>query len=220
MSKSPKIQKNNKPSSAQLPPHFDEIVAVLDKYYPSPEIPLNFDDPFSLLIAVVLSAQCTDKRVNEVMPVLLAKGRTPAEIAALGVDCVTEIIRPCGLYTRKAPAIIKISEILRDQYQGRVPENREDLESLPCVGRKTANVILSHAFGIPAFPVDTHILRLSGRWGWSAAKTADGVERDLCGLFPPDEWMKRHLQLILFGRNYCKATGHKTDQCPACSLLR
>lgn len=201
------------------PKHFKEIVAVLDKYFPDPQIPLDFLDPYTLLIAVVLSAQCTDKRVNEVMPELLKYGTTPDKIAALGVDKVTEIIKPCGLYKRKAPAIIKISETLRDTYGGKVPCEREALEALPSVGRKTANVVLSHAFGIPAFPVDTHILRLSARWGWSAGKTADAVEKDLCQLFAPDEWMRRHLQLILFGRNYCKATGHKPENCPACACL-
>ncbi len=203
----------------KLPNFFHEIVAVLDRTIPDPHIPLDFSDPYSLLIAVVLSAQCTDKRVNEVMPELLKHGKTPAEIASLGVDKVTEIIKPCGLYTRKAPAIIKISETLRDQFDGQVPSDRKALEALPCVGRKTANVVLSHAFGIPAFPVDTHILRLSARWNWSHGKTADAVEKDLCKLFPPEEWLKRHLQLILFGRTYCKATGHKPESCPACALL-
>ena len=201
------------------PKHFKEIVAVLDKYFPDPQIPLDFLDPYTLLIAVVLSAQCTDKRVNEVMPELLKYGTTPDRIAALGIEKVTEIIKPCGLYKRKAPAIVKISEILRDTYGGKVPCEREALESLPNVGRKTANVVLSHAFGIPAFPVDTHILRLSARWGWSSGKTANAVEEDLCQLFAPEEWMRRHLQLILFGRTYCKATGHKPEDCPACARL-
>lgn len=202
------------------PKHFQEIVKILDTYIPDPKIPLDFEDPFSLLIAVILSAQCTDKRVNEVMPRLLSLAKTPAQMAELTVEQITDIIRPCGLFTRKAPAIHTISEILRDQYNGCVPQTREDLERLPCVGRKTANVILSHAFGIPAFPVDTHILRLSHRWGWSQAKMADGVEKDLCDLFIPQEWMRRHLQLILFGRTWCKATGHKVDLCPACSVLQ
>lgn len=201
------------------PKHFQDIVDVLERYIPDPQIPLHFEDPFSLLVAVVLSAQCTDKRVNEVMPELLKLGRTPAEIAALTIEQITEVIRPCGLFTRKAPAIRRISEILRDTYDGQVPHDRQALESLPCVGRKTANVILSHAFGEPAFPVDTHILRLSKRWGWSQANTADGVEKDLCQLFPPQEWMRRHLQLILFGRTWCKATGHQPEKCPACALL-
>ncbi len=201
------------------PKHFNEIVAVLDTYVPDPKIPLNFSDPFSLLIAVILSAQCTDKRVNEVMPELLKRGTTPAQIAALSVEDISAIIKPCGLYTRKAPAILQISQTLRDQFDGQVPNTREALEALPCVGRKTANVVLSHAFGIPAFPVDTHILRLSQRWSWSLAKTADAVERDLCALFPDTEWMRRHLQLILFGRTWCKATGHHAETCPACQLL-
>lgn len=201
------------------PKHFNEIVAVLDTYVPDPKIPLNFSDPFSLLIAVILSAQCTDKRVNEVMPELLKRGTTPAQIATLSVEDISAIIKPCGLYTRKAPAILQISQTLRDQFDGQVPNTREALEALPCVGRKTANVVLSHAFGIPAFPVDTHILRLSQRWSWSLAKTADAVERDLCALFPDTEWMRRHLQLILFGRTWCKATGHHAETCPACQLL-
>lgn len=201
------------------PKHFCEIVRVLDTYVPDPQIPLQFEDPFSLLVAVILSAQCTDKRVNEVMPALLRRAKTPSEVAAMRVAEITEIIRPCGLYTRKAQAIHDLSEILRDEYGGEVPQTREALERLPCVGRKTASVVLSHAFGVPAFPVDTHILRLSGRWGWSSAKTADGVEKDLCQLFAPEVWLRRHLQLILFGRTWCKATGHNPEACPACVCL-
>jgi endonuclease-3 len=199
--------------------HFEEICEILDRCFPDPQIPLHFVNAYTLLVAVVLSAQCTDKRVNEVTPELWKYGTTPAEIAALGREKIEEIIKPCGLYTRKSQSIFELSQILDTQYHGQVPCERKELESLPGVGRKTANVILSHVFKIPAFAVDTHIMRLAKRWGWSKASTPEGVERDLCALFPESEWEKRHLQLIYFGRTYCKATGHDSNQCPVCSLL-
>ncbi|MBQ9816033.1 MAG: endonuclease III [Proteobacteria bacterium] len=205
--------------NAHKPPHFAEICSILDQFFPNPAIPLQFMDGYTLLVAVVLSAQCTDKRVNEVTPELWKYGTTPAEIAALGREKIEEIIKPCGLYTRKSQSIFELSQILDTQYHGQVPCERKALESLPGVGRKTANVILSHVFKIPAFAVDTHIMRLAGRWGWSKASTPEGVERDLCALFPESEWEKRHLQLIYFGRTYCKATGHDSNRCPVCSLL-
>ena len=157
-----------------------KIIAILDELYPNPPIPLDFTNAYTLLVAVVLSAQCTDKRVNEVTPSLWAYGTTPDIIAALGREKIEEIIKPCGLYTRKSQAILELSEILVQKYDGQVPHNRHELEALPGVGRKTANVILSHVFDIPAFPVDTHIHRLANRWGWSKGKTPDAVERDLC----------------------------------------
>ncbi|MBO5753566.1 MAG: endonuclease III [Proteobacteria bacterium] len=197
-----------------------KIIAILDELYPNPPIPLDFTNAYTLLVAVVLSAQCTDKRVNEVTPSLWAYGTTPDIIAALGREKIEEIIKPCGLYTRKSQAILELSEILVQKYDGQVPHNRHELEALPGVGRKTANVILSHVFDIPAFPVDTHIHRLANRWGWSKGKTPDAVERDLCAMFPETEWTKRHLQIILFGRNYCKAKGHDDTLCPACRLLK
>ena len=205
--------------NAHKPSHFVEICASLDQLFPNPAIPLQFTDAYTLLVAVVLSAQCTDKRVNEVTPELWKYGTKPSEIAALGREKIEEIIKPCGLYSRKSQSIYELSKIIVEQYGGQVPCEREKLESLPGVGRKTANVILSHVFKIPAFAVDTHIMRLAKRWGWSKASTPEGVERDLCAIFPEDEWEKRHLQLIYFGRTYCKATGHDENKCPVCSLL-
>ena len=204
---------------SKKPPHFKQICDILDNCFPNPQIPLQFTDAYTLLVAVVLSAQCTDKRVNEVTPELWKYGTKPSEIAALGREKIEEIIKPCGLYTRKSQSIYELSRIIAEQYGGQVPCARDKLESLPGVGRKTANVILSHVFKIPAFAVDTHIMRLAKRWGWSKASTPEGVERDLCTLFPEAEWEKRHLQLIYFGRNYCKATGHHVDLCPVCKLL-
>ncbi|MBR4985509.1 MAG: endonuclease III [Proteobacteria bacterium] len=201
------------------PAHFDEICAILDTRYPNPPIPLQFTDAYTLLVAVVLSAQCTDKRVNEVTPLLWAHGTRPADLVDLGVSGIAEIIRPCGLYQNKARAIFGLSQTLIELYDGQVPQAREALERLPGVGRKTANVILSHVFGVPAFAVDTHVHRLANRWGWSSAATPAGVEKDLCALFDASEWTKRHLQMIYFGRNCCKAKGHDPQTCPACALL-
>jgi len=201
-----------------LPAHFDDICAILDTYYPNPQVPLEFSNAFTMLVAVVLSAQCTDKRVNEVTPKLWEHGQSPQAIIDLGPS-LSQIIRPCGLHHRKSQAILALAQTLVRDYQGQVPKERAQLEALPGVGRKTANVILSHVFHEPAFPVDTHILRLSKRWQWSTHTTPLGVERDLCALFPPEQWMKRHLQLILFGRNYCKANAHDPKLCPACRIL-
>ena len=201
------------------PAHFDEICAVLDLLYPDPPIPLQFTDAYTLLVAVVLSAQCTDKRVNEVTPLLWQHGTRPEDIIALGESVIAEIIRPCGLYQNKARAIFGLSNAIVKDHGGQVPQDRDKLEKLPGVGRKTANVILSHVFNVPAFAVDTHVHRLANRWGWSAATTPTGVEKDLCALFDASEWTKRHLQMIYFGRNYCKAKGHDPQTCPACSLM-
>ena len=195
------------------------ICDILDQFYPDPPIPLDFSSPFTLLIAVVLSAQCTDKRVNAVTPALWAHGTSPADIADLPVQTLTDIIRPCGLSTRKADAIHNISKILMQKYHGEVPSDRTALEALPGVGRKTANVLLSHVFNIPAFPVDTHVMRLAKRWNWSNGNSPEAVERDLCSLFPPELSINRHLQLILFGPNYCTARGHDNSKCPACRLI-
>ena len=202
------------------PASFAKSCQILDEYYPNPPIPLTFSNAYTLLVAVVVSAQCTDKRVNEVTPELWKHGTKPQNIVALGTKQIEQIIKPCGLYTRKAQSIFELSQILVEQFNGEVPAEREALQSLPGVGRKTANVILSHVFNIPAFPVDTHILRLANRWGWSKASTPDGVEKDLCALFPPETWILRHLQMIYFGRNYCKAKGHDPAQCPACMWLK
>lgn len=196
-----------------------DICRILDEYYPDPSIPLDFTNAYTLLIAVILSAQCTDARVNKVTPNLWQYGTSPSDMVALGKDQIEACIRSCGLYQRKAQAIYDLSLSLIQNYNGEVPRAREALEALPGVGRKTANVILSHIFNVPAFPVDTHIMRLAHRWQWSEAKTADGVEKDLCKLFPPQDWLRRHLQLIYFGRNYCTAKSHNAELCPVCQHL-
>lgn len=204
----------------QNPIHgFREICEVLDEYYPNPEIPLDFTNAYTLLVAVVLSAQCTDRRVNEVTPNLWQFGTRPSDMVALGVEKISNLIRSCGLYRRKAEAIYALSERLSRDFGDDVPRDRESLESLPGVGRKTANVLLSHVFHVPAFAVDTHVMRLANRWQWSSASTPNLVERDLCQIFPPEQWTKRHLQMIYFGRNVCKARGHVAAECPACSCL-
>lgn len=197
-----------------------EICDVLDDYYPDPPIPLDFSDAYTLLVAVVLSAQCTDKRVNEVTPLLWRHGTDPRDIVALGHDNIADIIKPCGLYRRKAQSICHLSQQIVERFGGKVPCDRQALESLPGVGRKTANVVLSHVFGVPAFAVDTHVTRLAGRWKWSQANTPEGIEDDLCKLFDPSLWTKLHLQMVLFGRNVCKARSHQSEQCPACRLVQ
>lgn len=191
----------------------------LDELFPNPPIPLNFSDPFTLLIAVALSAQCTDARVNLVTAELFKVANTPAKMVALGVDKIAEYIKTCGLYQNKSKNIYKLSQILVEKYNGKVPQTFEELEALPGVGHKTASVMMIHAFKTPAFPVDTHIHRLAARWGLSNGSTVERTEADLKKIFPPEDWEKKHLQIILFGRTYCKATGHKVDQCPICSVV-
>jgi len=193
------------------------IQAVLDELYPAIDVPLDHRDPYTLLLAVLLSAQCTDKKVNEVTPVLFARASTPKAMARLTADQIRAIIKPCGLSPAKSKAIAGLSRILVDEHGGQVPRTFEALEALPGVGHKTASVVMVQAFGVPAFPVDTHIHRLAGRWGLSRAKNVAMVERDLKVLFPPAEWGKVHLQIILFGRAHCPARGHDLRQCPICS---
>lgn len=195
------------------------IKEVLDELYPNPAIPLKHSDRYTLLVAVVLSAQCTDARVNTITPKLFAKAHTPAAMIKLHINEIEEIIRPCGLGPRKAKAIWELSKLLVDRYNGQVPGNFEDLESLPGVGRKTASVIMSQGFLQPAFPVDTHILRCAKRWGLSTGKSALQTERDLKKLFPKKSWNKLHLQIIYFAREYCKARPHDLQKCPICSIL-
>lgn len=189
---------------------------ILDETIPHPKIPLSFKDPFTLLIAVLLSAQCTDARVNEVAPKLFAKAHTPEQMAALGPKEVEAIIRPCGLAPTKSRAIVKLSRILVDQHHGLVPDSMEKLEKLPGVGHKTASVVLIHAFHQKAFPVDTHIHRCAKRWKLSSGTNVRQTERDLKKLFPSKIWAKLHLQMILFARKYCPARGHKKANCPIC----
>lgn len=193
------------------------IADILDDLHPQPPVPLDHVDPYTLLVSVLLSAQCTDARVNQVTPRLFARAATPDAMARLEVEEIQAIIRPCGLAPAKAKNIRRLSQILRDEYDGRVPEDLAALESLPGVGHKTASVVLVQAFGEPAFPVDTHIHRLAGRWGLSRARNVVEVERDLKKLFPSGQWGKVHLQIIYFGRSHCPARGHDLAACPICS---
>ncbi len=195
------------------------VAKTLDKLYPHPAIPLDHTDAYTLLVAVVLSAQCTDRKVNEVTPELFALANNPRAMAKLDVDKIREIIRPCGLSPAKSKAIHGLSEILLSEHEGEVPNTFEALEALPGVGHKTASVVMSQAFGIPAFPVDTHIHRLAWRWTLSTGKNVEQTEKDLKRLFPEETWNKVHLQIIYFGREYCPAKGHDPSKCPICSKI-
>lgn len=193
------------------------IVQLLEELYPEVPIPLSHKDPYTLLVAVLLSAQCTDERVNKVTPHLFELADNPHEMAELPVDDIKAIIRPCGLSPRKSKAISELSRILIEEYQGEVPQDWKALEALPGVGHKTASVVMSQAFGVPAFPVDTHIHRLAYRWTLSTGKNVEKTEADLKRLFPEALWNKLHLQIIFFGRQYCPARGHDPHSCPICS---
>ena len=195
-----------------------EIQALLNKLYPNPLIPLTHKDPYTLLIAVLLSAQCTDKRVNEITPLLFAKAKTPFEMALLSLDEIYEIIRPCGLAPTKSNAIHKLSKILIHKHEGKVPMTFKELEELPGVGHKTASVVLSQAFNIPTFPVDTHIHRCAKRWGLSDGSSVEKTEKDLKRLFAKKDWNKLHLQIIYYARSHCPSRGHKIENCPICQL--
>lgn len=195
------------------------INSKLNELFPNPPIPLDYRDPYTLLVAVVLSAQCTDARVNLVTAELFKVADTPAKMVALGVEKIAEYIKACGLYQNKSKNIFKLSEILVEKYGSKVPNTFEELEALPGVGHKTASVMMIHAFKTPAFPVDTHIHRLATRWGLSDGSNVERTEADLKKAFPKEEWERKHLQIILFGRTYCKATGHKKEQCPICSVV-
>lgn len=194
------------------------IAQILDQLYPETPIPLEHTDPFTLLVAVLLSAQCTDERVNQVTPRLFALADNPKDMVNVPLETIYEVIRPCGLAPRKSQAIAELSRILVDKYNGSVPATFEELEALPGVGHKTASVVMSQAFGVPAFPVDTHIHRLAWRWGLSSGKNVEQTEADLKKLFPKSSWNKLHLQIIFFGRQYCPARGHNPRACPICSL--
>ncbi len=195
------------------------VINKLEELYPTTPIPLQHQDPYTLLIAVLLSAQCTDERVNQVTPSLFEKARDPFAMKDLPVEEIKAIIRPCGLSPRKSQAISKLSHILVDKYQGKVPQSFEELEELPGVGHKTASVVMSQAFGFPAFPVDTHIHRLMYRWTLSTGKNVVQTEKDAKRLFPEDIWNKLHLQIIFFGREYCPARGHQPIECPICNKI-
>lgn len=193
------------------------IQQILDTLYPETPIPLQHSDAFTLLVAVVLSAQCTDERVNQITPLLFARADNPADMAQLPVEEIQDIIRPCGLSPAKAKGISGLSKIIMERHGGQVPADFEALEALPSVGHKTASVVMSQAFGVPAFPVDTHIHRLAARWGLSSGKSVEQTERDLKAVFPEHTWNKLHLQIIFFGRQYCPARGHLAENCPICA---
>lgn len=196
----------------------DHITEILEKLYPVVPIPLDHRDPYTLLVAVLLSAQCTDERVNMVTPKLWELADNPYDMAVQEVEEIKAIIRPCGLSPRKSKAISELSKIIINKHDGQVPQSFEDLEALPGVGHKTASVVMSQAFGVPAFPVDTHIHRLAHRWCLSTGKNVEKTEKDLKRLFPREKWNNLHLQIIFFGRQYCPARGHNAEDCPICSL--
>lgn len=181
------------------------VITELERLYPETPVPLDHDSPFTLLIAVLLSAQCTDERVNKITPLLFARARTPQEMVQLTVDEIQDIIRPCGLSPAKSKAIFGLSQLLLNLHDGEVPKTFEELESLPGVGHKTASVVMAQAFGVPAFPVDTHIHRLMTRWGLSSGKNVTQTEKDAKRLFPSSLWNKLHLQIIFYGREYSPA---------------
>jgi endonuclease-3 len=202
-----------------MDPKAEFIQKTLEQLYPETPIPLRHADAYTLLVAVVLSAQCTDERVNQITPILFARADNPQDMVKLSIEEIRDIIKPCGLSPAKSKAIWNLSRILLDKHHGMVPDNFEDLEALPGVGHKTASVVMSQAFGFPAFPVDTHIHRLAARWGLSDGKNVEKTERDLKAAFPEDSWNKLHLQIIYFGREYCKARGHDPALCPICSKV-
>lgn len=195
------------------------IIDILEKLYPETPIPLKHKDPFTLLVAVLLSAQCTDARVNTVTPELFSLGENALKMAKVSTEEIKRIIRPCGLSNNKSKAISGLSQILVDEYEGEVPREMDKLEKLPGVGHKTASVVVSQAFGQAAFPVDTHIHRLMTRWGLTNGKNVVQTEKDAKRLFPEEKWNKLHLQIIYFGREYCPARGHEPMQCPICSQI-
>jgi len=196
--------------------YIDQRLAEL---YPETPIPLDHRDAYTLLVAVLLSAQCTDKRVNTVTPALWALADNPADMARVPVEAIQQIIRPCGLSPQKARAISGLSRILIEQHGGVVPHTFEELEALPGVGHKTASVVMAQAFGVPAFPVDTHIHRLAARWRLSSAKNVVQTERDLKKCFPRERWNKLHLRIIYYGREHCTARGCDGTRCEICQTL-
>jgi endonuclease III len=194
----------------------EDILKILEKLYPDPQVPLNHKDAYTLLISVLLSAQCTDVRVNKTTPLLFKQADNPFDMVKLSVEEIREIIKPCGLSPMKSKGIYGLSKILIEKYKGEVPHTFEELEELPAVGHKTASVVMTQWFGIPAFPVDTHIHRLAYRWGLTNGKNVEQTETDLKRLIPESKWNKAHLQIIYFGRQYCPARGHDWQQCPIC----
>ena len=195
----------------------ERIVTMLEELYPETPVPLDHTNTFELLVAVLMSAQTTDLKVNQVTPALFAKANTPELMAQLPVETILNDIRQVGLAPTKAKNIRRLSELLVERHDGVVPDSFEELEALPGVGHKTAGVVLAQAFGIPAFPIDTHIHRLAARWGLSNGTTVERTERDLKAVFPKHLWNKLHLQIIFFGREYCPARHHDLTTCPICS---
>ena len=193
-----------------------KILEILEHEFPVVPIPLDHKDPYTLLIAVLLSAQCTDERVNKITPLLFAKADNPYDMVKMGVEEIKEIIRPCGLSPMKSKGIYGLSQMIIEKHGGEVPQSFEELEAMPAVGHKTASVVMSQAFGVPAFPVDTHIHRLAHRWKLSTGKNVDKTEKDLKAAFPIETWNRVHLQIIFFGRKYCPARGHEPLACPIC----
>jgi endonuclease-3 len=195
----------------------NDILNILDKYFPDPEVPLHHKDAYTLLISVLLSAQCTDVQVNKTTPFLFKQADNPYDMVKMSVEEIQEIIRPCGLSPMKSKGIHGLSKILIEKYNGAVPDTFEALESLPAVGHKTASVVMTQWFKVPAFPVDTHIHRLAYRWGLTNGKSVEQTEKDLKRLIPKEKWDKVHLQIIYFGRKYCPARNHQWQICPICS---
>ena len=195
----------------------ERIQSMLEELYPETPVPLDHESPFQLLVAVLMSAQTTDLKVNQVTPALFKQGPTPEKMAQLEVATIQSLIREVGLAPTKAKNIRRLSELLIERHQGNIPNTFEELEALPGVGHKTAGVVLAQAFNIPAFPIDTHIHRLAARWGLSNGKNVDQTEKDLKAVFPEDAWNDLHLQIIFFGREYCPARFHDLSQCPICS---
>lgn len=195
----------------------NDILTILEELYPEVPVPLQHKDAYTLLIAVLLSAQCTDERVNKITPILFRQADNPYDMIKMSVEEIREIIKPCGLSPMKSKGIYGLSKILVEQYGGQVPDTFEALEALPAVGHKTASVVMTQWFGKPAFPVDTHIHRLAYRWGLSNGKSVEQTERDLKRLIPEERWNKAHLQIIYFGRQYCPARNHQWTECPICS---
>jgi endonuclease-3 len=194
----------------------DYILQRLQELYPETPVPLDHRDPYTLLVAVLLSAQCTDERVNQVTPRLFALADNPRDMAALEVKEIEDVIRPCGLSPQKSRAIKRLSEILIGEHDGEVPADIAALERLPGVGHKTASVVMAQAFGVPAFPVDTHIHRLAQRWGLTSGKNVAQTEKDLKRLFPEEHWNRLHLQIIFYGREHCTARGCDGRDCEIC----
>jgi len=193
------------------------IISKLEELYPETPIPLDHSNPFELLVSVLMSAQTTDLKVNEVTPALFSKANNPRDMAKLDVETILNDIRQIGLAPTKSKNILRLSQLLVERHDGQVPCSFKELEDLPGVGHKTASVVMAQAFSVPAFPVDTHIHRLAARWGLSNDTTVEKTEKDLKAIFPKNLWNKLHLQIIFFGREYCPARFHDLSQCPICS---